>query len=102
MFVVTKRAKGRQGPPWEHERRVVVWLLILAALLGALMTQVALGTPGPRGPYVLVRPGETLWGIASQRYPQTDPRQAISAIEAANHLDGALITPGERLLLPPA
>lgn len=50
---------------------------------------------------MVVQPGETLWGIASSHYPQSDPRAAISSIEAANHLDGPDITPGERLLLPP-
>ncbi|MGC2192148.1 MAG: LysM peptidoglycan-binding domain-containing protein [Candidatus Dormiibacterota bacterium] len=74
---------------------------VLAMLVGAVMTQVVLGTAGSRGPSVVVQPGQTLWGIASGHYPQSDPRAAISAIESANHLDGPGITPGERLLLPP-
>jgi LysM repeat protein len=71
-------------------------------LLGAIMTQVVLGTAGPAAPAVVVQPGQSLWSIAVQRYPQSDPRAAIAAIESANHLQGAAIMPGERLLLPPA
>jgi len=69
--------------------------------MGAVMTQVALGTAGARGPAVIVKPGQTLWGIASRDYPQSDPREAIAAIESANHLKSPAITPGERLVLPP-
>ncbi|HUY08632.1 MAG TPA: LysM peptidoglycan-binding domain-containing protein [Candidatus Dormibacteraeota bacterium] len=76
-------------------------MAVLTVLVGAVMTQVVLGTAGSRGPSVVVGPGQTLWGIASSHYPQSDPRAAIAAIESANHLDSPGITPGERLLLPP-
>lgn len=98
---------GRRNPAHSarHGRRNPLGLLlkiaVLTLLVGAVMTQVVLGTAGSRGPSVVVEPGQTLWGIASSRYPQTDPRVAIAAIESANHLPGAGITPGERLLLPP-
>ena len=81
--------------------RLLLKAAVLTILVGAVMTQVVLGTAGSRGPSMVVQPGETLWGIASSHYPQSDPRAAISSIEAANHLDGPDITPGERLLLPP-
>ncbi len=100
MFERVREDAARQRP-WERERRLALRLVVLLVVLGALMTQVAVGTPGARGPHVVVRPGQTLWGIATSRYPQADPRQAIAAIEAANHLHGAVIVPGERLLLPP-
>lgn len=74
---------------------------VLALLVGAVMTQVVLGTSGTTGPSVVVKPGQTLWGIAVRHYPQSDPRAAIAAIESANHLISLTITPGERLVLPP-
>ncbi|HUY56570.1 MAG TPA: LysM peptidoglycan-binding domain-containing protein, partial [Candidatus Micrarchaeaceae archaeon] len=74
---------------------------VLALLVGAIMTQVVLGTSGTTGPSVVVQPGQTLWGIAIRHYPQSDPRAAIAAIESANHLISLTITPGERLVLPP-
>jgi LysM repeat protein len=95
-----RRAERRRSPSGHW--RLVLKLAVLTALLGAVMTQVVLGTAGSAAPAVVVQPGQTLWGIATQHYPQSDPRAAIAAIELANHLHGAGIMPGERLLLPPA
>jgi predicted ATP-grasp superfamily ATP-dependent carboligase len=77
-------------------------LLVLTALVGAVMMQAVLGNAGSAGPSVVVQPGQTLWSIVTKHYPQTDPRAAISAIEATNDLHGVGIIPGERLLLPAA
>jgi len=49
---------------------------------------------------VLVQPGQTLWGIAASHYPGANIEQSISTIEAANHLAGAELRPGETLTLP--
>jgi LysM repeat protein len=48
-----------------------------------------------------VKPGDTLWSIAARRYAG-DPRDAIYRIARRNHLDGSVIVPGERLVLPSA
>jgi predicted Zn-dependent protease len=48
---------------------------------------------------VTVRPYETLWSIA-QRHYGGDPRAAIWRIERANHLTGADVRAGQRLVLP--
>ena len=53
---------------------------------------------GPRRVYV-VRPHDTLWSIATAHYGG-DPRQAVWNVEQRNHLAGATITPGEKLVLP--
>jgi nucleoid-associated protein YgaU len=50
--------------------------------------------------HVVVHPGETLWGIAASHYPGANIEQSISGIEAANHLAGADIRPGQTLILP--
>jgi Tfp pilus assembly protein FimV len=78
----------------------VVRTVALGALLGALMTSGVLGSQRGGGTWITVRPGQTLWAIASAHYPQTDPRQSIYDIQAANHLGTVTIYPGERLLLP--
>jgi nucleoid-associated protein YgaU len=49
---------------------------------------------------LVVHAGQTLWGIAETHYPGTSVEQAVSEIEAANHLTGAAIRPGESLYLP--
>ena len=48
---------------------------------------------------VTVRPYQTLWSIAESHYGG-DTRDAIWRIERANHLTGADISVGERLVLP--
>jgi nucleoid-associated protein YgaU len=49
---------------------------------------------------VIVRGGDTLWGIAASHYPGSNIEQSITQIESANHLSGASIRPGETLTLP--
>lgn len=46
-----------------------------------------------------VKPYDTLWSIASAHYGG-DPRQAIYRLEARNGLDGPVVHPGQRLVLP--
>ncbi len=53
---------------------------------------------GPRQ-VVTVKPYETLWSIAAGHYAG-DPRSAVWRIEQANHLQGADIRVGQRLVLP--
>jgi LysM repeat protein len=53
---------------------------------------------GPRQYYV-VKPYDTLWSIAVAHYGG-DPREAVWKLQDRNHLAGAVVTPGERLVLP--
>jgi LysM repeat protein len=48
-----------------------------------------------------VQPGDSLWSIATARYPSDDPRERVDAIEQLNGLSGPTIVVGETLLLPP-
>ncbi|MFL5928931.1 MAG: LysM peptidoglycan-binding domain-containing protein [Gaiellaceae bacterium] len=48
---------------------------------------------------VTVHPYETLWSIA-QRHYAGDVRDAVWKIERANHLGGADVRVGQRLVLP--
>ncbi len=99
MFPVTIKATTASRP-WVRERRVATRLAVLVALIGALMTSGVLGSQRSTGVWVTVRTGQSLWTIAAQHYPETDPRQAILDIQSQNHLRGQFIYPGERLLLP--
>ena len=49
---------------------------------------------------VSVGDGETLWGIASSRYPNADPRLKVAQIEQLNGLSGPTIEAGQRLKVP--
>ncbi len=53
---------------------------------------------GPERAYV-VRHADTLWSIASRSYAG-DPRDAVWRIQERNGLDGTLLSPGQRLVLP--
>ncbi len=72
-------------------------LLCAAALAVGLAAHSSSGA-GPKQIYV-VRPGDTLWSVAERTY-SGDPRQGVWQIEQRNHLGGATITPGEKLVVP--
>jgi hypothetical protein len=76
--------------------RVVV-VLLFAALLWAVFARDT-GAGGPSREYV-VRPGDTLWSIASATYAG-DPREGVWRLQRRNGLEGATIVPGQRLVLP--
>lgn len=49
----------------------------------------------------VVRPGDTIWGIARrQAGPREDPRPLVDRLIHVNGLRGALIRPGQQLVLP--
>ena len=72
-------------------------LVCVAALVAGLAAHGS-SSAGPKRTYV-VRPGDTLWSVAAHMYAG-DPREGIWKIEQRNHLAGATIFPGEKLVLP--
>jgi nucleoid-associated protein YgaU len=60
----------------------------------------ARGGGAPGYTTVVVQPGDTLWSIAAEHYPQDDVRVRIDDIEQANGLDGPAIEAGRSLRLP--
>ena len=76
----------------------IILIALLATFLGwSLLARTSEGA-GKAESYV-VRPGDTLWSIAAERYGG-DPRAGIWKLQQRNHLAGSMITPGERLVLP--
>jgi LysM repeat protein len=75
--------------------------LVAAALLLGIGAAAASGssssTPLTK---VTVVGGETLWGLAHEIAPNSDPRDVIANIMAVNQLKSADIQPGERLSIP--
>jgi nucleoid-associated protein YgaU len=94
--------------------RVVVGMLIglLVAAMAFLIWFAVAGQAqassqvGPAGPAnagvsrVVVRPGETLWGIAAKADPDADPRATIDEIIDLNSLRGTAVQVGQVLLIP--
>jgi LysM repeat protein len=73
---------------------VIASLLTVAVAWGARQSDGA----GHRHTYV-VRYGDTLWAIAAANYAG-DPREGVYRLEQRNNLAGALVRPGQRLVLP--
>ena len=87
--------------------RLVVVALFLATLFagGVLFGSTATRATGEAGApqdyqYLVVQPGQTLWGIAKEVAPQDDPRATIEAIRRLNALSDTGIEAGQRIALP--
>jgi hypothetical protein len=93
-------------------RAVVVCLLVCGLTLGALLVSLlasggaqATNHGQPRGGYqgmhqIVVRPGQTLWSIASAAEPSADTRVVVEEIMTANALNTVSITAGQLLWVP--
>jgi LysM repeat protein len=99
----------RRGPAalrLTRRGQLVVVALFLLALFGG---GVLFGTGSKAGAsdqagaphqYVVVQPGQTLWGIAKQIAPNEDPRAMIEAIRRLNALPDTGVQAGQRIALP--
>ena len=77
-----------------------VRILLLAAIAVLVWSAVARSTQAHGVKQVItVRPTDTLWSIAERHYAG-NVEAAIWRIEQANHLPGADIAVGEKLVLP--
>ncbi len=76
---------------------VAALVVVAATIAGGGVADTAPGARRPRA--VVVQPGDTLWGIASEHAPPgTDVRAYVDALIELNRLDGTL-QPGTRLRL---
>jgi LysM repeat protein len=83
-------------------RKTAVAIALVTALLGAGAAKVGASQKHPAQPAWthVVTYGETLWGLAKQAAPGKDPRATVDLLISSNHLQGAGIRPGQRLVLP--
>jgi LysM domain len=79
--------------------KVAIWCgLILFAVFA--LSRTAYGR-GPRGyEEVRVGAGETVWGIAQERYPGSDTRNKVDEILRINGLHDAVVGAGQPLKVP--
>ena len=87
-------------------RRRRLGALIVGALLVGLWSGPVANALGSadvapeEGATYVVRPGDTLWAIATRVAPERDPRPLVDAIAAANDVHGATLVPGQVLSIP--
>ena len=75
--------------------------LVIAALALGINAGAATGTTSSTPlQKVTVVSGETLWGLAQQIAPKSDPRDVIANIMSVNQMQTAEIQPGEQLSIP--
>jgi hypothetical protein len=112
---VRPRAQMSSPPPLRLTRRgrvvvaalfvvtaaAIALVLGLAAAGGAQATNHGQPAAGYQGMHeIVVRPGQTLWSIASAAEPGADPRDVVQQIMTANAMTGTTITAGQLLWVP--
>ena len=106
---VASRGAGRRPSSRAGRRRLagllrfVVFLLLIFVAVWAGVRVAHAGTDPSvyTGHKYVVSNGDTLWSIAAGEYgADADVRRAIYKIRQVNHLDGSIVSPGERLTLP--
>jgi LysM repeat protein len=82
-------------------RKLLVALTLMGALLGLGAGAVRASQQHPSRPVWshTVSQGETLWSIARLAAPSEDPRRTVDRLIHTNGLNGAIIRPGQRLIL---
>ncbi len=76
-------------------------LVLLAPAVARAVGNLGSGTPLPASApaSVVVRPGDSLWSIATRIGPGHDPRAVVAYLSEHNHLHGATLYAGQRLLV---
>lgn len=75
-------------------------VLIVLAILWVVFMKAAYGGPRTGTEQVTVQPGQSVWSIAAQRYPDDDPRGMVGEIVSLNHLGDAPVYSGEKIQVP--
>jgi nucleoid-associated protein YgaU len=108
MYAIHAQRRARPRTPFADTMawRARWWIaaVLAVALVGVGYAREAAGSPiasGEAAPAtVTVARGDTLWSIASRRYPDADARQKVTEIERLNGLSGPVILPGQHLRVP--
>jgi nucleoid-associated protein YgaU len=79
----------------------MVVVALTAFLSGPVAQAVGLrGAPEANATTYVVRPGDTLWSIATRFRPGTDPRLVVDRIARANDIDAGALVPGQQVTIP--
>jgi LysM repeat protein len=77
--------------------------LVVGLVVGLLAGRPGVGASRPAAARVyVVRPGDTLWGIAAGLVGRAgDPRPVVDRLARLNRVQGGVIRPGQELRLAP-
>lgn len=75
-------------------------VLVVLAILLVVFMQAAYGGGRTGTDQVTVQPGQSVWSIAAQRYPDDDIRGRVGEIVRLNNLGDQPVYAGERLQVP--
>jgi hypothetical protein len=75
-------------------------ILVVLGILMVALVQAAYGGGRTGRETIIVQPGQTLWSIAAERYPDDDTRGRVGEMVQLNHLGADPIYAGERLSVP--
>jgi nucleoid-associated protein YgaU len=80
---------------------LLVLVLVVAVWVGTRVANATSNAAAFSEHTYAVRNGDTLWSVANRAYAGNhDTRRLVFVIERRNHLAGADIRPGEKLILP--
>lgn len=85
---------------WSRLALSVLAAVTTAVLIGRLVTMAMADSAASDLVDVTVRPGDTLWSIASSASPDRDPRAVIEDIRELNQISGDLVRVGEVVRVP--
>lgn len=92
--------RRRARPRWKIGVRQAVFASTLVVVVALSLARNVHGSAPSGYEFVTVKPGDTLWAIASRRYPGSDIRDKVGEIEAENQLSQPVLYVGEQLKLP--
>lgn len=79
---------------------IVAALLAMAAAFGAPQAQASAEAGDEEFGYVVIAPGSSLWNVAAELDPSSDPRDLISEIVRLNQLNGSSVQAGQPVAVP--
>jgi hypothetical protein len=79
---------------------VALPIVVALAIVGLNSGSATATTDSAPLTYVSVSAGETLWQLATDIAPHSDPRDVIADIVSLNHLQTESLTAGESLAIP--
>lgn len=78
--------------------------MIVAVGIGFSISSISGSVAGDGGPveldYITVQQGDSLWQLANEYAPRSDPRDWIAEVVIINALQSIDLTPGQQIALP--